>query len=418
MATNIQQNTTHGKVLIIGGGIAGNAFALFLHKAGIPCAVYEAYPHVQGIGGGLGLAPNGMNVLAELGLAKEVIERSSIAKMNIFTNAKGSILASYANGTIEKYGQPGVSIKRSTLYDILADAVQAQGIPAEFEKRLTHIIQDADKVIAHFDDGTQAEGVLLIGADGINSQTRRSVLPNSPKPEYVGIVGVGGIVPAAAVPSMNEADKRAFHFVFGKDGFFGYSGIGNGELMWWSNLPREQPLTREELTSFSLDSLKQEMLSIYQDYHKPIAILIRNTHSPVKHNIFDIQSLATWHHGRVMLIGDAAHAVSPNTGQGASLALEDALCLAKFLRDYGDYQQAFQQFEVFRKPRVEKIAAEGRRLANDKAIVSSFEQFIREIMLRIFVNLFGEQAQEPLYSYKIAWDEAGHSLETDAVLSR
>jgi 2-polyprenyl-6-methoxyphenol hydroxylase-like FAD-dependent oxidoreductase len=412
MGTNIQQNTTHGKVLIIGGGIAGNAFALFLHKAGIPCAVYEAYPHVQGIGGGLGLAPNGMNVLAELGLAEEVIKLSSIAKMNIFTNAKGSILAQYANGTIEKYGQPGISIKRSTLYDILADAVQAQGIPAEFEKRLTNITQDADKVIAHFDDGTQAAGALLIGADGINSQTRRSVLPNSPKPEFVGIVGVGGIVPAEVAATMSEADKQAFHFVFGKDGFFGYSGIGNGELMWWSNLPREQPLTREELTHFSLDSLKQEMLSIYENYHAPIATLIRHTHSPVKHNIFDIQSLATWHQGRVMLIGDAAHAVSPNTGQGASLALEDALCLAKLLRDCGDYAQVYQQFETFRKPRVERIVAEGRRLANDKAIVSSFEQFMREIMLRIFVNLFGEKAQEPLYSYKVEWEEVGQPMDT------
>lgn len=143
-------------------------------------------------------------------------------------------------------------------------------------------------------------------------------------------------------------------------------------------------------------------------YKEPIATLIANTQPQfwVKINISDIQSLPTWHQGRVLLIGDAAHAVSPNAGQGAAMALDDAMCLAKLLRDSSHpYEQVFAQFEAGRKPRVEKIVAEGRRRGADKQVLSPFQSKIREIMIMIFVNLFGERGLDWLYSYKIDWSE-------------
>ncbi len=394
-----------GKVLIIGGGIAGPALALFLKKVGITAVVYEAYAYKDGVGGGLGLAPNGMNVLAALGLAEKVIARGSLALENIFYNERGRVLTHYKNGTIQKYGQPGVSLLRSALYEIMATAMKQQGIEVEYQKRLTTITQTATKVIAHFADGTSAEGDLLIGADGIHSKTRQAVLPNSPKPAYVGIIGIGGVTPAGAVPALSQRDKQSFHFTFGTKGFFGYCGAEIGDMMWWSNLPSEKELTRAELTEITTESIQQEMLTIYRDYHAPIATLLEHTRSPVKMNISDIQSLPTWHQGRVLLIGDAAHAVSPNAGQGASLALEDAMYLAKLLRDStGNYAQVFAQFEQDRKPRVEKIVAEGRRQGSNKQIVTPFQAKIRDIMVTIFLNLFGERMQDWLYRYKIAWE--------------
>jgi len=405
MATTISKNGFQGKVLIIGGGIGGNALALFLHKVGIDCAVYEAYPYKDGIGGGLGLAPNGMNVLAALGLAEKVKTRSSLALQHTFYNAGGKILARFKNGSPEKYGQPGVSMLRPALYDVMNEEIKRQGIQIEFQKRLKDIRQDGAKVVACFDDGTQAEGDVLIGADGVRSQTRRIILPDGPEPSYVGIIGIGGVTPAAAVPHMSQRDKQGFSYTYGPRGFFGYAGVENGDVMWWSNLPYERELSREELAGVSLDTIKQEMLAIFSDYHQPIETLIRSTQATVKHNIHDIQSLPTWQQGRVLLIGDAAHAVSPNSGQGASMALEDAMYLAKLLRDCGDYAQVFAQFEQARKPRVEKIVAEGRRRGSDKAIVSPFQQAIREVMIRIFVNLFGEKSLDEAYAYKIDWEE-------------
>ena len=404
MTTTIAKNGFQGKVLIIGGGIAGNALALFLHKVGIDCAVYEAYPYKDSVGGGLGLAPNGMNVLAALGLVDKVKARSSLAMENTFYNERGKILARFKNGSLEKYGQPGISILRPALYDIMNDEIQRQGIPIEFRKRLKDLRQHGAKVTACFDDGTQVEGDLLIGADGVRSQTRHIILPDAPEPAYVGIIGIGGVTPSSAVPHMSQRDKQSFNFTYGARGFFGYSGVENGDVMWWSNLPSERELTREELADVSLDTIQREMLAIYTGYREPIETLIRNTQATVKHNIHDIQSLPTWQRGRVLLIGDAAHAVSPNSGQGASLALEDAIYLAKLLRDCGDYTQVFAQFEQARKPRVEKIVAEGRRRGNDKTIVSPFQQTIREVMIRIFVNLFGAKALDEAYRYKIDWE--------------
>jgi 2-polyprenyl-6-methoxyphenol hydroxylase-like FAD-dependent oxidoreductase len=402
----IQHSTTafQGNVIIVGGGIGGNALALFLKKAGICSTVYEAYLPNESIGGGLGLAPNGMNVLAALGLAEQTIARGSLALENNFYNKQGRLIARFKNGDVQKYGQPGVSLLRAALHDVLIDEVKKQGIQIEFQKRLKNITSTATKVTAHFEDGTRAEGDLLIGADGIHSQTRRIILPDAPSPDYVGIIGVGGITPCAALPMMTDREKQSFNFTYGPEGFFGYGGGANGDVMWWSNLPYERELTRAELTNLSLDTIKQEMLAIYRGYHEPIETLIRNTHSPLKHNISDIQSLPTWYQGRVLLIGDAAHAVSPNSGQGASMVLEDAMYLGKLLRDCNNYEQVFAQFEQGRKPRVEKIVAEGRRRGNDKHVVSPLQSKIREIMMGIFINLFGVKGLDQVYSYKIAWD--------------
>lgn len=400
-------NSSPLHIMIIGGGIGGTALALFLKKAGITSTVFEARPHSTGIGGGLGLAPNGMNVLGALGLAEQAIARGSLALENVFFNQRGRVLARMKNGSVEKYGQPGISVMRTDLQAVLTTAAQEQGIPIQFHKRLVDIICKDDAVVAHFEDGSSAEGNLLIGADGIYSQTRRLILPNAPKPSYVGIIGIGGVVDAADVPMMTPREKQSFNFTYGASGFFGYAGIANGDVMWWSNLPRQQELPREELADVTLDGIKQEMLAIYHDYHEPIPTLLQNSHSPVKHNIHDIQSLSTWHKDRVLLIGDAAHAVNPNSGQGASMALEDAMYLAKLLNNSRDYKQVFAQFEHHRKPRVERIVAEGRCRSEDKQVVSPFQQKVREWMMMIFINLFGARGMDWLYSYKIDWDSQG-----------
>ncbi|MBA3946545.1 MAG: FAD-dependent monooxygenase [Herpetosiphonaceae bacterium] len=391
--------------MVIGGGIGGLALSLFLKKAGIVSTVYEAAAYKAGDGGGLNIAPNGMKVLAALGLAPKTIACGSVARECCFRNKRGKTLARYSNGTVEKYGQPSVSMTRSALYDVLKTEMHAQGLHVHYEKRLKDITQDSSQIVAHFADGTSAKGDLLIGADGIHSQTRKLILPNGPAPDYVGIIGAGGVVSGSAVPSLTQRDKESLNFTYGPQGFFGYMGVHDGNVMWWANLPRATELTRAELTNFSLESLKQEMLAIYRGYHMPVEALITNTHTPVLHNISDIRSLPTWHKGRIVLIGDAAHAVSPNAGQGASLALEDAMYLAKLLRDSAaGYEHVFTQFEHERKPRVEKIVAEGRRRGNDKAIVSPFQAKIREIMIMIFVNAFGKMGRNWLYNYPLGWE--------------
>jgi 2-polyprenyl-6-methoxyphenol hydroxylase-like FAD-dependent oxidoreductase len=216
--------------LIIGSGTTGPALSLFLKKAGISSMVYEAYPYAEGVGSGLSLAPNGMNVLAELGLAEEVKARGTLEMC--FRSETGRVLARIDNGS-KKYGQPAVSLRRADLHEVLTKEMQRQGIAVAYEKRLTDIsyTNDNKKVVAHFVDGSDAEGDLLIGADGIHSQTRRSAFPESPKPAYVGIIAVGGFVPLSAVPGLTDRDKQSLNFTFGHRGFLGYGGARPDELM-------------------------------------------------------------------------------------------------------------------------------------------------------------------------------------------
>jgi len=401
-----QNNRPH--VLIIGGGVAGPALALFLQKAGISCAVYEAYPYTERVGAGLNIASNGMKVLAELGLAQTLIARGTPTYVNRFQNELGWTLAEIPYGDPVEFGQPCVSMSRATLFEALASEMKHKEIDIYYEKRLTFITDDQDEVVAHFEDGTSADGGLLVGADGVHSAVRGHILPEGPKPDYVGIIGIGGFVPLTALPPIPKKELGALTYTFGPKGFFGWSGGDSGTVMWWANLPQEKEFTKVELADLDWPAVQRELLARYRGYPKPIEAAIGNTTSLLRLNVYDILSLRTWHRDRIVLIGDAAHAVSPNSGQGASLALEDAMYLAKLLRDVApNYKRAFDQFETDRKERVEKIVAEGRERARDKEIMSWFRSRMRDIMIIIFVRLYGKKSQRWKLDYKIDWDSNG-----------
>lgn len=400
--TNTKNTSPH--VLIVGGGVAGPALALFLKRANITSTVFEAYPYTTNVGGGFNIASNGMAVLEELGLAEKLKATTTPALTNIFRNQKGTVLSKFSYGNPKEFGQPSLSMKRATLFEALAEEVKRQKIDVQYEKRVVSISETPDKVTVHFADGSKAEGDLLVGADGVHSMVRKHILPDGPNPEYVGIIGIGGFVPVSSLPSLPQNEYEALTYTFGPKGFFGWGGSDKDTVMWWANLPQTKEFTPEELSNLDWDVVKSDMLSRYSGYPKPIEAAITNTTSLFRVNIYDILSLPHWHKGRSVLIGDAAHAVSPNAGQGASMALEDTIYLARLLRDArGDYQKAFTQFENDRRERVEAIVAEGRERAKDKEIVTPFQSKIRDLMIRIFVGLYGEKGQRWKLEYKVPW---------------
>ncbi|HVW38197.1 MAG TPA: FAD-dependent monooxygenase, partial [Pirellulales bacterium] len=169
-----------------------------------------------------------------------------------------------------------------------------------------------------------------------------------------------------------------------------------------TNQPREREFSKEERAQADWPATQRRLLETFRDYHEPVETLIRQTASGLQLNIYDIRTLPAWHKGRVALVGDAAHAVSPSSGQGASLALEDAMYLAKLLRESAaDFAGALARFERDRRPRVERIVAEGRRRGDDKQIVGPIQAKIREAILTVVLNLFGMRGQDWMYSYQI-----------------
>lgn len=395
--------------IIIGGGIAGTAMALFLKRAGITSVIYEAYPKRDDIGGGLQLAPNGMNVLTSLSLADKVIEHGTIASEMRFLNQKGKILGKINRDLQDKYGQPAVNISRSALHNILVEEVGRQGILIHYNKRLVNIIDNSGKqVVAKFEDGSLAEGDFVIGADGINSKTRDVILPGAPKPAYTGLQWIAGFVPQKEVRFIDKEDHKLY-MVFGLKGFFGYGNFSRKQstIGWWYNIVKDKEITKEELSSVSNEEIRRELLEICKGWNDPVEELILNTPKLIRGNVYDIQSLPSWHNNRrVVLIGDAAHAVSPNSGQGASLALEDASYLAKLIMEKPDsLSDVFEQFVHERRPRVEKIIAEGRRSGDNKKEMTPFTAWLRDQMLSIIFPLFADRGNRWKYDYKIDWKE-------------
>lgn len=392
-------------VLIIGGGIAGPVLALFLKKAGIASTVFEAYPERRETGGALGLAPNGVGVLAELGLAKEVIAGGTVFAAMEFRRPDGRRIGIASNGT---YDQPAVTLSRARLHQITLAAAKRQGIAIRYGKRLRDIEETASEVIARFEDGSEARGSVIVGADGINSRLREIVIADGPKPEFTGLVGPGGFVPRSVIPMASPEDEQRMVLYYGPGVFVGY-GLGDRSdpdgAFWWTALERDAPLGDGERAAMTLKAVRAEVLARSERWDERLLSIIDATTSFVPPlNLFDVASLPRWSKGRAVLIGDAAHAVSPHSGQGASLALEDAICLARQLRDKPDHAEAFADFEAERRERAEKIVAFGRRSGNSKKKQGAVATALQAALMPIVIRMMGRM-QRWMFAYRVRWED-------------
>ena len=387
------------KALIIGAGIAGPVTAMLLKKAGFEAAVYEAWSYSTGIGGGLQIAPNGMRVLAEAGLAGELIQNGSVCDSIDFYSQSGSPLGSVNRDMEKRFGMPSVSMRRAMLNEAIVDKAWSSCVEMHFEKRLVRIEDRPDQpIVAHFADGSSAEGDFLIGADGVHSVTRRQVVPDGPQPFDTGLIGFGGFVPHAVLDG--RPIGRNVETTFGQSGFFGYgycSPDPNDGVMWWST----QPAHGMDAAMFrALDhaTLKQHLRGFHHGWHDPIPGIIEAAENIVVTDTLDVATLPTWSRKRSLLIGDAAHATSPHAGQGASLALEDAMRLARLMQQGQELGATFQAFEAERRPRAEKIVAMARRNGNSKREFSATGAWIRNQMMKWLLPL-GAKSMEFMYAY-------------------
>lgn len=403
---NPAQPTAKGDILVIGGGIAGCATALFLAKAGFRPQVFEAYPDIRGIGGGLQIAPNGLAVLEVLGLAETLSARGTVCERAEFRDSRGRRLGGLANRPPAN-GHPPVMMARASLQEALHDAALAAGIPVVHGKRLAGYEEAGNAIIARFEDGTTARGDLLVGADGLHSRVRRVLLPDGPEPTYTGLTGTGGWVPPATLARAGLTDAGAMTLFFGAGAFVGCAAAeqaGAPAGMWWSSLARHAPLdaaTRAALTGRAgLDAT----LAAGEGWNPLVRQILGETTgiiAPI--DIYDIASLPRWWRGRAVLIGDAAHAVAPHSGQGASMALEDAITLARLLRDQGaaDLSGALAAFEAERRARVERVVAYSRRIGAMKQR-GPFGTWLQSLAMRLFLTLPAPDFRW-LHDHRIRW---------------
>ncbi|MEV5571284.1 FAD-dependent monooxygenase [Spirillospora sp. NPDC052269] len=386
------------RVLIIGGGVAGTVAALAAHKAGLEARLFEAYEESAGLDHGvyLTVAVNGMDALRAVDAHHVVLDAGFPSGRIQFHSGSGKHLGSVALGPTLDDGTVTHTIRRSDLYRGLAKLVVDRGIPVEHGKRLVRAENLPDGgVRAHFADGTSAEGDVLIGADGVHSVTRTAIDPANPGPRYTGLGNTGGFARTTNV----DATPGDYVMIWGRDCFFGYTVAPDGQVWWFANPPAKQERSRDALRKLTTADLKAQLDGLLSADQGPAAQIVRDTTADFGlTNQYDLPTVTTWHNDAMVVIGDAAHAVSPSSGQGASLAAEDAVILAQCLRDLPTIPDALARYESLRRDRVERIVkwASGMNNTKKQGVVG---RLLRDLALPLILR----KADSPKEMAKMTW---------------
>lgn len=395
------------KVIIIGAGIAGPCIAIALQKIGVEASIYEAHEKTaHGVGSFLGLEVNGLDALRTLGVQEAVRAVSVPTPKMVVWSGSGKQLGEFGNSRLPD-GTASVTIKRTDLYNVLTQEALRHGIHIEYGKRLVNLEYRGEKVIAMFSDGSAVAGGALVGADGVHSMVRKSVSPDAPTTRYTGLVGTGGITNGIHI----EPTPNTFNFVFGKRAFFGYTSPESGVAWWFVNIPWPKEPSQQELGAVSNSEWKQQLLNLFRDDKTPAYKIIESADEEMgRSTMHTMDSPATWYRGRSVLIGDAAHVTSPSSGQGASLAIEDALILAKCIRDRVDLSEAFGIYQQLRHNRIQRVI-KATRWANQTKAAGPVSRTFRDAVLPVASRWIGKFSRsEWLLNYHIDFE---HPIEQD-----
>jgi len=384
--------------LVIGGGIAGPVAATALRKAGIDASVYEAYPRPsEGIGGALALEPNGLAALAVIGAADAV--------RAVATPITRSVLALGGKELGEIPGLPGLPprhvIERGDLHKILDERARAAGVRVEYGKRLVSVDELRTGITARFEDGTTAAADILIGADGVRSVVRTLIDPSAPGASFTGLLGFGATVDAGL-----DLEPGTMTFAFGRRAYYLYWPTRDGRTAWGANLPAAKPLTLREARALPAEHWLETLRAAYSDDDPGARLALHTTPADlaVVGALHIMPRVPHWHRGRMVLVGDAVHAPSNSTGQGASLAIESAVELARCVRDLPDAESAFEAYEALRRSRVEGIAKRGAKINHSKAPGRVARMFMPLALPLMFKLMDLEKTMGTEQRYRIDWD--------------
>ena len=303
------------KAVIAGGGIGGLASALALTQHGWEIEVLERAAAFTEVGAGLSLWPNGLRALDTLGVGEQVRERALLAGQAGIRDASGRWLSRTDTAALERRFGAVAMIHRADLLAVLRAAVP--------ERSMYHGVTvsrvSSDGTVAHSDGESRAD--LIVGADGMRSVVRASIWPDAPSPRYAGGYTAWRMVtPPVPVDGSSES--------WGAGERFGYAPLPDGRIYCFAvaNAPEGAP-------GEGIAGLRNR----FSGWHSPIPALLdaAGQNAMLHDDLYELPPLRTYTTGQVVLVGDAAHAMTPNLGQGACQALEDAVVLATSLHGHG-----------------------------------------------------------------------------------
>lgn len=371
------------KVIIIGAGVAGPILALQLKKIGFQPEIFEARPeNNRNEGVFLGITPNGLNVLKEFIDLEKLKEDYTPGSMKFF-NARGKQIAELGTAyQKQKYGVETLQLKRANLNTYARAAAAEAGIKIEYNKKFIRYNESEDQVTAYFADGTSVTGDMIIGCDGMFSEVRNQLFPEKSVIRYTKLISTGGY---AKIAGLSEP-LDSIRMTFGERGFFAYSVSDKGEVWWFNNYFRDQEPKPQETEKILKDEIKDHIADIHRNDDPLFSRIIRNSYEIIAYPVYDLPRLSKWYKGKVCLIGDAAHGISPHIGQGASLALEDTVVIAEQLQLNKECEAAFQAFQSERQPRVEKIIKNARKVGNTKTKTNPITAWFRDLFIGFFIS--------------------------------
>ena len=356
------------KVVVIGGGIVGLTTGIALKKAGFDVLVCERHPEIRGVGAALGLWPNALRIFDRLNVLNDIEANSDPTGFSLFRDPSGAVLARERfSKVISNSGYSWLLIHRAKLNVLLAEALGYEHI--KLNARFTSYASEKDRVTAFFADGSFEEADLLVGADGMYSSVRGQLAPNIQVEPELGQVAWRGLLP-------ERGEGFVEHLVFGRERTrAGCLRAGNGLIFW--------VLAQFHAGSQDPAGPKAEGLARIPHVDDggwgfPLRELVEATpeDAVLRDVITVVPELSRWTDGRVLLIGDAAHGMSPHAAVGATLGIEDVQFLADCLTTTHDFATALRRYEENRQSFYRKVTVLTRKIAETTAPADYANQLV------------------------------------------
>jgi len=373
---------------IIGAGIGGLTLAISLKAKGFTVCIYEKSPVLKHVGAGIILANNAMQIYKELGLSKEIENRGNILNaMHITKEGMDTISQMDLEYFKTLYGVDTVAIHRATLQDILLNALRDVEIHLGY--KLTHIEKNSDAHnVLKFSNGTKVTSALVIGADGLYSTVRKYLFPTSSIKDAKQICWRG--VTQYELP-IKYQDK--LYEAWGKTARFGFVKISNTQVYWYA---------LKSFTHSAEECCVGDIEQYFSTFHPQIKALLGATPKDTIHTdtIVALNPITQWYKDNICLLGDAAHAMTPNMGQGACQSIEDAYTLAECLSQE-HMQEAFMQYQNIRFKKVSKIAQTSWMIGKLSHVKNSFLIKLRNFMLSMTPTSISRKQSEEIFNLHI-----------------
>lgn len=372
------------KVTIIGAGIGGLTTAIALQKKGIDFEIFESFAEFKDLGAGIMLANNAMQVFQALGIDKILTEKGRVFHSLNLRTPEFKIISQNSTTEFAPVKIDSVAIHRSVLQRVLLDQIPVEKLHPG--KKLTSIEKAETGTLLHFSDGTQLTSDILIGADGIHSVVRDQIIVK------------GEIRPANQICWRGIANfqlpkklEHELNEIWGKGKRFGFVQIDDRRVYWYAL----KDGTNEKLS-------KDEILKLFSSYADPIGQIITATpEEKILYNpMTDLKPIKKWHNDRVCLLGDAAHATTPNLGQGACQSIEDALALAECLDQFETAEEAFQNFQNLRMEKAVRVVNLSWRVGKMAHMSNGLGIGIRNFAMRNAPKRALKKQNEFLYTLK------------------